>query len=75
MSTTQADRTATLTTTATAGRLQVLAAEHGLWGSPTQGRHCTWTVLTNERHGPVEMRATRDALRRAGERAWITVGQ
>lgn len=64
---------ATLVTTASAGHLQAVAAKCGLWGSLSQGRHCTWTVATDNRYGPHEMRTTRDALRRCGERAWIEV--
>lgn len=64
---------ASLTTTATAGHLQDVATQCGLWGSVYQGRHCTWTVLTDDPHGPKELRAARAALRRSGERAWIEI--
>lgn len=65
---------ATLVTTASAGHLQTVAGRHGLWGSVSQGRECEWTVLTDDRYGPPEMRATRDDLRRSGESARILVG-
>lgn len=67
---------ATLETSASAGHLQVVAGEHhGYQVGVSQGGWSSYSTRTDSRYGSVEMRATRDALRRSGEQARILVSK
>jgi hypothetical protein len=68
--------TATLSTDASAGYLQVTLARHFPFPMGVGGGRCpSASELTRNRYGSPELRAARDDLRLVGYAAWIEIAK